>query len=303
MQLTCPGCGARYRIDTRDWPVHPPGDAGGLPAAAMPAFRPRQVRCKLCRTVWAATPEEEVLELDDPLPPDDPPPPEPAPPAPPPALPGPPSVSRGPLPGPRAFADAAQAPPADPPLAQEADTQSDWEEEEDQPPRKRRWPLLLLALLLAAALAWAALVLGGRVRPEDYGLPPFDPARIGLQGFALPSVSVPPVTLPNVQLPRAPLPPLGIEAEAVRRALPGGRQLWEIAGTISNPTDRRVAVPPVEIALLDAAGATVARWTVRPQETMVAPSATIRFETSAIDPPASAVRLRMQLKPAELGRL
>jgi hypothetical protein len=260
------------------------------------------VRCKLCRTVWAATPEEEVLELDDPLPPDLPPQAEPALPPPVPAPSAPSALQRGPLPGPRAFAAEPQAPPADSPVAPEREAPSDWAEE-DEAPRRRRWPWLLLALLLAAATLWAALVLGGRVRPEDYGLPPFDPARIGLSGLSLPAVAVPPVSLPAVQLPRAPLPPLGIEAEAVRRALPGGRQLWEIAGTIRNPTDRRVAVPPVEIVLLDAAGAAVARWTVRPEETMLAPAATIRFETSAIDPPATAVRLRMQLKPAELGRL
>ena len=64
MQLTCPNCGARYRIDASDWPME-----AGLDEE--PVFRPRRARCKLCRSVWAAVPEEEVLELDDPLPPDE----------------------------------------------------------------------------------------------------------------------------------------------------------------------------------------------------------------------------------------
>ena len=123
-------------------------------------------------------------------------------------------------------------------------------------------------------------MLSGRVRPEAYGLPPFDPSRIGL--------SLPAIAVPEVRLPRAPLPPLGIEAEAVRRSLPGDRQVWEIAGTIRNPTERRQQVPPVEILLLDAGGGVVGRWTVRPEAQQVAPGSAVRFETSAIDPPPAA---------------
>ncbi|MGL6043303.1 MAG: MJ0042-type zinc finger domain-containing protein, partial [Sandaracinobacteroides sp.] len=68
MQLTCPNCGARYRIDASDWPTEPAPE--GEPAGDV-LFRPRRARCKVCRAVWAATPEEEVLELEDPLPPDE----------------------------------------------------------------------------------------------------------------------------------------------------------------------------------------------------------------------------------------
>jgi predicted Zn finger-like uncharacterized protein len=391
MQLTCPNCGARYRIDASAWPTEPGPDE-------EPVFRPRRARCKVCRSVWAAIPEEEVLELDDPLPPDEEHPrladaawpsvggwPDPKPLAPPaqpqpdftPPLDRPPPVftpagftpsassspsaaSRGAssptastpaspseAPSPPGFTPPKDptsplfAPPARPSIHFEAppvpiptpepprvrarlpgpgwmvpdpavadagreavaaeEPQADpvgpdeeaWDSEEDEAePGTRRWRWLLGAGALAAVV-WAALVMTGRVAPQDYGLPRYNPSAIGL----------PEIDVPDVRLPRAAPPPLGVEAEAVRRSLPGGRQVWEIAGTISNPTARAQPVPPVELLLLDARGGVVARWTVRPEAATVAPGKAVRFETSAIDPPPRAVRLRMQLKPSELGRL
>lgn len=357
MQLTCPNCGARYRIDATDWPTEP-GPEG------EPVFRPRRARCKVCRSVWAATPEEEVLELDDPLPPDEEhprltdaawasvggwPDPRPIAPAPQPQpdfappLDRPPPVFTPPgftppkdpvsplfapparpaihfeappvpipipdrpgvrarLPGPGALvqvpsegAEAGREVYADTELPpEEPDEQSEaWEDvvdDEAQPSRRWRWVAGAVVILLGG---WAALVHTGRIAPEAYGLPRYNPGAIGL----------PDVRVPAVSLPRSPPPPLAVEAEAVRRPLPGGRQVWEIAGTITNPTAKPQSVPPVELLLLDARGGIVARWTVRPEAVAVGPGQSVRFETSAIDPPDRAVRLRMQLKPAELGRL
>lgn len=342
-----------------------PGPEGEL------QHRPRKARCKLCRNVWAALPEEEPLELEDPLPPDDGPrpsgaawaavggwpTPEPVLPpvfAPPPvvALPprevaqpreavppremAPPTREVAPLTGPEPV--AAPAPdsmpdaaihfegvpvplpsPARPvpgnglrprlpgPGAREPEPDAwqepaplpdpeaggpmaeDWDEEE--PPRRRLWPWLLGLLLLVLGGA-AGLVLSGRVDPAAYGLPPVpawaDPAGLGL---------------PAISLPRKAPPPLSVEVAVVRRALPGGRQVWEISGTIVNPTGTRQAVPPVELGLFDAGGRALGRWTVRPELANLAPGGVARFETSAIDPPAAATRVRVQLKPAELGRL
>ena len=358
MQLTCPNCGARYRIDASAWPTEPGPDD-------EPVFRPRRARCKVCRSVWSATPEEEVLELEDPLPPDEEHPrltdaawasvggwPDPRPIAPPPSpqpdftppLDRPPPVFTPPgftppkdpssplfapparpaihfeappvpipmperpgvrarLPGPGALvqvpaeeAEAGREVYADPaPAIEEPAPEPDsWDGEydEEEAPRRRRWPWLLGALAVVAA-GWTALVHTGRVSPEALGLPPYNPAAIGLPEMAVPAV----------QLPRKAPPPLAVEAEAFRRPLPGGRQVWEIAGTISNPTAKAQPVPPVELLLLDAKGGVVARWTVRPEAATVNAGQAVRFETSAIDPPERAVRLRMQLKPAELGRL
>lgn len=356
MQLTCPSCGARYRIDAAAWPTEPGPDG-------EPQYRPRKARCKLCRNVWAAIPEEEPLELDDPMPPDDGPrpagaawaavgawpTPEPVvvppvftpspdfvappafvapaprvfelapvePPAVPAPLPSPPAEPepepeapihfeglpvplpsparpvpgtgvRSRLPGPGAREPEPDSEPAHDPEAG-GPMAEDWDEEEE--PRRRLWPWILglIALLLAGG---AGLVLSGRVDPAVYGLPAVpawaDPARLGL---------------PAIALPRKLPPPLALEAQAVKRALPGGRQVWEISGSIVNPTDKRQPVPLVDLLLLDTRGGQVGRWTVRPELENLAPGGVARFETSAIDPPAAATRVRVQLKPAELGRL
>ncbi len=355
MQLTCPGCGARYRIDATSWPTEP-GPEG------EPVFRPRRARCKVCRTVWEALPEEEVLELEDPLPPEDQPRladaawaavagwPDPRPlPAPrpdfTPPLDKPPPVFAPPgftppkdpsapiyaaplkpaihfeappepvqqaerksvrprLLGPGAYQDEAPVdPPEDEPQESGYETSEDewsgeeWGDDSDDRPRRRIW-LWLLAALLVAGLVWFALVASGRVRPEDYGLPPYDPAIVGLDRLRAPNVD-----MPAIALPRSAPSPLTIEAEAVRRQLSDSRQIWEVKGTIRNPTERRQPVPPVEIQLVDGSGRTVGRWMVRPELENLAPGGVARFETSAIDPPAEAARMRLQLKPGELGRL
>lgn len=355
MQLTCPSCGARYRIDATAWPTEP-GPDGEL------VHRPRKVRCKLCRNVWAALPEEEPLELDDPMPPDDGPRPvgaawaavggwpTPEPVVPPPVFSAPPDYSRVPpppaqlppapapepypaeldpapeppepaaearprggpihfesvpvpiptrpaagngqrprLPGPGAREPEPEPDPIDDPEAG-GPIEDDWDEEDDEQPR-RRWPWVAAALLLLLAGA-AGLVMTGRVSPEAYGLPPLpawaDPARLGL---------------PAVALPRKVPPPLALEASVVRRDLPGGRQVWEVTGNVVNPTEQRLAVPVVELQLIDAGGRPLGRWTVRPELANLAPGGVARFQTSAVDPPAGTVKVRAQLKPAELGRL
>ncbi|MCG2841671.1 zinc-ribbon domain-containing protein [Sandaracinobacter sp. RS1-74] len=356
MQLSCPTCGARYRIDASNWPTEPgaePGPGGG------PVYRARRARCKVCRTVWNAIPEEELLELDDPLPPEEEPRlgdaawaslggwPDPKPLAPPPApdftppLSQPPPVFTPPgftpprdpsaplyappsrpaihfesppvpipasaemratvrarLPGPAALAGqeeeeeiADDGPPPPPPDEQL------WEEEEEESTPRKIWLYALTILVLAATLAYVALATG-RFRPEDHGLPPVRVPQIDLSNLQLPTIGI-----PALSLPRTAPPPLAIEADAVKRKLPDDRIVWEVEGVISNPTKSRLPVPPVEVLLLDSAGRVVGRWTVRPEIRNLAPGGEARFETSTIDPPASAERLRLQLKPAELGRL
>lgn len=377
MQLTCPGCGARYRIDATSWPTEPGPDGGAVRhgeavfrSQGEAVFRPRRARCKVCRTVWEALPEEEVLELDNPMPPEEQPRlaeaawasvagwPDPKPlPAPQPdftpPLERPPPVFSAPgftppkdpaapiyaapsrpainfeappvpipvhperlaahperravrprLLGPGAYQDEDE-PAAVPPPLEEEESGEEWTEEswdQEEVPRRRRWPWFALALLLIGLVAlW--LVATDRVKPEHYGLPPFNPAAIGLDRIALPAIAFPSISLPNVSLPRAAPSPLTIEADAVKRRLSDNRQIWEVKGRVNNPTNSRQPVPPVEIMLLDTQGRTVGRWMVRPEIENLAPGGVARFETSAIDPPANASRMRLQLKPGELGRL
>ncbi len=380
MQVTCPNCGARYRVDASHWPT----EAG--PDGAV-RHRPRKARCRACATVFDAVPEEEILELGDPIAPPasarreaaPAPPPEPEP-EPAPAAPAAPAVAAAGLnpieaawpavsgwpepaapgvihfeappvplpatatatatatgaaagrpvvrlPGPGALVPPpapmvieASGPPPGPviPPVEADELPDDPEEEEDA---RRRWPWVLAALLLLGA-GWWWLVASGRVDPTAYGLPPYDPSRLpgwaqpaaqtlaGAGGLAiampsvqLPSVKLPSVRLPSIEVPRTPPPPLNVAAEAVRRPLGTDRQVWEISATISNPTDGGLGVPPVEMLLLDSAGRTVGRWTVRPEAAWLPPGGITRFETSAIAPPAGAERVRVQLKPSDPGRL
>lgn len=391
MQLTCPNCGARYRVDASQWPTEAGAD-GSL------RFRPRKARCKLCATVFEAMPEDEILELGDPVEVPGParsaghapePAPEPAPeatagaaaagpewsgpgaPAAHPAGPDPaptlaaagmnpieaawPAVSGWPeprapgvirfeappvplpatamasagqaartavrLPGPGALGPAmaqpvATEPPGAPAPGAGITTEAmgalpDDLDEEAEEARPRRWPWVLAALLVAGGLWWW-LVASGRIDPTDYGLPPYDPARLPgwaqpaaalFAGLPAPALSVPAVSVPAIELPRTPPPPLDVAAEAVRRPLGDDRQVWEISAIVSNPTDDALGVPPVELLLLDSAGRTVGRWTVRPEAAWLPPGGATRIETSAIAPPAGAERVRVQLKPSEPGRL
>jgi predicted Zn finger-like uncharacterized protein len=366
MQLTCPSCGSRYRIDASSWPTEP-GPEG------EPVLRARKVRCKVCRDVWHAVPEEEALELDDPLPPEEgprpaawasiggwpeprpveptlnipppvfaapmvltpiPPPPmvpqSSFPPIPMPADPPlhferPPGLAPSPagsvagdraggdraggrarLPGPMATtpesrATEPEAPEKDDEPEAAPDESDGWSEVAyyEETDRPRRWWLWLGGLLATAAILWIALVLTGRVRPEDHGLPPYNPAALQLPGWANTSK----LGLPTISVPQAPLPPLTLGVDAEKRRLAGNRLVWEVRGTVTNPTGQRHAVPPVELLLLDGENRIVGRWTVRPDLETLAPGAVTRFETSAIDPPETAVRLRVQMKPQGLGRV
>jgi hypothetical protein len=180
--------------------------------------------------------------------------------------------------------------------------------EADERPGRLPWVLLILVLLLAA---WSALVVSGRLDPTRFGLPPYDPSRV--QGWKGSVKSVYPgrplllITLPQPDfaaiLPRIPAPPLGVEAAAVRRTLGADRRVWEVSATITNPTDEQLPVPPLELALLDAQGRAIERWTVRADARFLEAGATLTVETTAIDPPSRAQTVRVALKPSEAGRI
>jgi hypothetical protein len=159
-----------------------------------------------------------------------------------------------------------------------------------------------------AASAYAA-VATDRVRPEAYGLLPLaDWAKPDVSSLAVPEFgdflsSLPGISLPAVTMPQAPAPKLTLNTDAVIKPIPGGGTVWDVTGTIANPTRSRLPIPPIELELLDSAGASLASWSVRPPAEALAPGARIAFDTSALNPPASATRLRVTLKPASLARL
>ena len=169
--------------------------------------------------------------------------------------------------------------------------------------RRRSW--LLPAAMIAVSITLIASVLlrpdwveqASGYRPPAVALPAMEwPA------IRLPRIELPRIELPRIELPRAEASPLLVEARMNRRPLAGGRSAVEVAGTIRNPTATVLAVPPVELLLLDRAGRIVGRWSARAGARHLAPGETARFESSNVDPPPTATMVRARLKPAELGR-
>lgn len=239
MQLTCPGCGARYEIAADGWP-------GAPDATGARQLRPRRAHCHRCDAVWDALPD----------------------------------------------------PPA---TATLADTASEWAEWDDFDPRpRRRWPWWSGGALV--------LLLGGFALDRAGIAHLRQLAAANLPTVQLPAVQLPEIRLPalRIALPRAAVPPLAVEL-APLRPQPAGRNLvWEVQGSIHNPTAQPQPLPPVEIRLLDAHGRTVLRTLLRPVARELAPGARQAFATSLVDPGARSdqrvVRVRARLQPAELGR-
>lgn len=267
MQLSCPNCGVRYAVSGENWPREEDADGALL-------LRPRKVRCKVCQEVWAAVPQEDEppLALEDPLPPL------------------------------RARSDAESAP----------ETEDGTEDDGEARPR-RLWPRLLIGLLVVVALVvggWAALS-SRRIDLSAYGLPAIDvppfPAgvdfsSIGLPQWELPRLSLPQFDVPRLSLPTIPPPPLELKASAARKALPHGGTVWEISGTLHNPTSETQPMPPLEISILDTTGHVVSRSMLPARQAEIAPGETARFETSSLDPPAPTSGVRVEMKPASLSR-
>lgn len=263
MQLSCPNCGVRYAVSGENWPREENADGALM-------LRPRKVRCKVCQEVWAAVPleDEPPLVLEDPLPPL------------------------------RTRSDAGAA---------------DGTEDDAEATPRRLWPRLLIAMLVLVALAaagWAAFS-SRRIDLSAYGIPaidvpPFpsgvDLSSIGLPQWELPRLSLPQFDIPRLSLPSIPPPPLELKASAARKALPQGGTVWEISGTLHNPTSETQPMPPLEISILDTAGHVVSRSMLPARQAEIAPGATARFETSSLDPPATTSGVRVEMKPASLSR-
>ncbi len=325
MLVVCPQCAARYRLSAEMWPT-------GIDSAGQPQRMPRKVRCRSCATVWMALPEEDILELGAPLAAADQPPPpapvpappHPAPDAPATSAPDAPATALSPSP---LAARRWQQPSTDGPAAAGGNHWADAEPEEqadgdDEPAHGRRWRVVAA---LAAAVVGVALILSAVVRPEGNGhyrvaghevalpgwadpepllraLPDLSLPQISLPGVSLPQLSLPQLSLPTVRVPTTSPPPLKLAISAQRR-LVDGRTVWDVEGTLSNPTADAHAVPAIALVLVNGEGESLGRWVVRPSATRLAPGAATRFESSAIDPPPAATGVRAFLKPAGIGRL
>lgn len=124
----------------------------------------------------------------------------------------------------------------------------------DEP--KRRWPLILGILLLIAAAAAAFW----------YFAPPEWKARAGIAQAETPL---------EVMITRSD-----------RQPLASGNELVSISGRVINPTDRELAVPPIQAELRDIqTKAVVYRWTISPPTRVLPPHSSANFNSAELDVP------------------
>jgi predicted Zn finger-like uncharacterized protein len=81
----------------------------------------------------------------------------------------------------------------------------------------------------------------------------------------------------------------------------GGKPVMLITSRIRSVSAEIVAVPPVLVSLLDAAGGTVYEWTVTPQATAMAPGEVFEFSTEVSAPPPGAVTVRLSFTTPRAG--
>ena len=276
MIVTCPNCGARYRLTQ---PV--------APGARM--------RCAECQHRW--TPEDEAPDAVEPgapspgdtgIPPGDtaiPPGDTAMPPgdtaiplggaemplgdaAMPPAR---PAAARADDPG-EAAAAASAAPPAAPPSidADRHDAVRDPvpADEPAEPPRSR---ILASLAAIVAGLALAAVAAGlwiGDRLPE---------LASRLPGLAVLADAAPPL-------------PVTLTARGVTASLPSGRAVLEVTGTIVNPTPRALPVPGLAATLSGPAGVAL-RWTIAPPAPRLPARSQVIYTATVTGFPADATTL------------
>jgi predicted Zn finger-like uncharacterized protein len=260
MILACPSCGASFRID-----------AGKLGA------RGRSVRCSKCKHTWHATPEDGRAEAaaSEPT--------AAAPPQPDPGSAGgpPPVTGEGPEPGnervlrTRAGADDGRADLRDSGVGEfETTLRASRYRPYETPPEGEGgarsglvlgWLLLALVVVGLAAGGWA-------FREQVVAQVPQAAQIYKLAGVEVPALGA------------------GLELRDVTRTrrLVDGRSLLVIEGRVFNTTGETRQLPPLEVALFDAAGDEVARWRVQAGARTLEAGQSAPFETRRENPPETA---------------
>lgn len=81
-----------------------------------------------------------------------------------------------------------------------------------------------------------------------------------------------------------------------RRELENGSELFAVSGQVINPSANRQRVPDILVELKDAAGdrgRTVYSWKITPERRMLAPGATVDFNSAKLDVPANSRQLEL----------
>lgn len=230
---------------------------------AIPA-QGRKVRCASCQHEWFETPPAAAPASPDP---DAAPAATPAsPPATPPAT---PAAHTVPAPSPEPPPPPAESLPADAELA-------------DPPPRRGGWLKTLVALVLGAALALAAVAIWG----QQWGLDLGRELDLPTLRAGSPAAAAKPADSP-----------LAISFTVQIGVLPSGTNLLSVSGEVTNPTQARQPVPPIEAVLRDLEGRPVYSWPVAPPAATLAPGASAAFDTSASNFPSNATNLTLAFRP------
>jgi hypothetical protein len=76
-----------------------------------------------------------------------------------------------------------------------------------------------------------------------------------------------------------------------RRPLASGNQLFEVSGTVINPTDETLTIPPLQAQLRSLEQEVVHRWTIPPPAPRLAPGGSASFNSAELNIPPNAACL------------
>ncbi|MBX9881521.1 MAG: zinc-ribbon domain-containing protein [Sphingomonas sp.] len=187
----------------------------------------------------------------------------------------PPSVP-APSPTPAARVEAEPAPVADAPTTPDT---AEYDAFGYQPPfRPRRNPARRYTI---AAVATSLVLVGGIAALSA----------TGSQGLAAQLGLVTPAATP-----------LLVQADPIRReAQRNGSELFAVSGRIVNPSSRPQRVPDILAELRDSHRRVVFSWTIEPEQRLLRPGASLRFNSAQLDVPSNSRDLRFSFARARMS--
>jgi predicted Zn finger-like uncharacterized protein len=79
----------------------------------------------------------------------------------------------------------------------------------------------------------------------------------------------------------------------------GQNRFLVVEGDVTNVTKSKTVVPPIEVAVRDAGGATLYTWTTEPPRTSLEPAELIRFRARLASPPEQGQSVRVRFTSAQ----
>ncbi|MBX9814106.1 MAG: zinc-ribbon domain-containing protein [Sphingomonas sp.] len=96
--------------------------------------------------------------------------------------------------------------------------------------------------------------------------------------------------------------PLIVQADPVRReAQRNGSELFAVSGRVVNPSDRPQRVPDILAELRDSHRRVVFSWTIEPEQRLLRPGASLRFNSAQLDVPSNSRDLRFSFARPRVG--